>query len=235
VVLEVNIIHQYGINETMGQYVENEEQIEWKNLDSKKRALLRIRQGISSIHAGTGLRVVDKNFIEVPCDGKTLGEIIMAGNTLATMYYRNTEDSQIAFRNGWFFSGDIAVVHSDGYIEIRDRIKDLIYIETEYGWENISSIEIENILSEHSAISDVAVICLPIDLNNSIPILIAYVELYQNINLRKKDFFYYCEKNLSIYMHPRYVYFMPLPKTSTGKVLKNILLKDARQRIAKST
>jgi fatty-acyl-CoA synthase len=110
------------------------------------------------IHAGTGLRVVDASRQDVPWDGRTLGEVIVAGNTVAIGYYNNPEATEKAFRDGWFHTGDMAIIHPDGYLEIQDRLKDLIYVETDYGWENISSIEIENVLCRHEQVKEAAVV-----------------------------------------------------------------------------
>ena len=137
-----------------------EENAEWRSLAPEIRAKLRARQGTAAIHAGTGLQVLGADGTAVPQDGRTLGEVAMAGNTLALGYYKNPAATEKAFRNGWFYSGDMAVVHPDGSLEIRDRIKDLLYVETEYGWENISSIEIENILCRNVAIQDAAVVAV---------------------------------------------------------------------------
>lgn len=229
----VNLIHQYGLNETCGPYVICEEQDEWRALPVEARATMRARQGIATLHAGTGLRVVDSDGHDVPSDGRTLGEVVMAGNTVATGYYRNPEATEKAFRDGWFHSGDMAVVHADGYLEIRDRMKDLIYVETEYGWENISSIEIEHILCRNGAIQDAAVIGVLVEARaKESPLLVAFVELKDGKQISEEEIRSYCGDELSAYKRPQVVYFTKLPKTSTGKVRKDLLSKKALSRLA---
>jgi fatty-acyl-CoA synthase len=184
-----------------------------------------------SLHAGTGLQVRDADGMPVPHDGRTLGEVVMAGNTLALGYFKNAEATAKAFRDGWFHSGDMAVVHPDGSLEIRDRIKDLIYVETPYGWENISSIEIENVLCRHPAIQDAAVLGVanPAQENNS-PLLVAVVELRPEARLAETEFHAYCAETLSSYHRPHVVLFEQLPKTNTGKVRKELLQRQMQQR-----
>lgn len=230
----VNLIHQYGLNETLGPYVVCEQQDEWQFLQPGKRAQLRARQGIAAIHAGTGLRVVDSDGNDVPHDGCTLGEVVMAGNTVAFGYYNNPEATEKSFRNGLFHSGDMAVVHQDGFLEIRDRIKDLIYVETEYGWENISSIEIENALCRNTAIQDAAVISVGIKVDNkTLHVLVAFVELKNSHALNEEELHKYCRRDLSSYKCPQIFYFAQLPKTSTGKVRKDILSAEAVMQLRK--
>lgn len=228
----VHLIHQYGLNETCGPFVVCEEQAEWQSLPSEDRAKLRVRQGVASIHAGVGLRVVDEKGNDVPHDGQTLGEAIMAGNTVALCYYKNKEATEKAFRNGWFYSGDMAVVHPDGYLEIRDRMKDLIYVETAYGWENISSIEIENVLCRNELVKDAAVIVVTFEaIDSAGSMLVAFVESKNGVQIDMKELHLYCDKNLSIYKRPQMIFFDELPKTSTGKVRKDLLIIDAQNRI----
>ena len=229
--LGVRLIHQYGLNETCGPFVVNEEQDDWAALTPEQRASLRARQGVAAIHAGTGVRVVDDIGREVPHDGRSLGEVVMAGNTLASGYYNNPEATAKAFRDGWFHSGDVAVVHPDGALEIRDRMKDLIHVETDYGWENISSIEIENVLCRNPAIRDAAVIAaVPKADADGRQRLVAYVETIDPA-FAEADFHVYCARELSVYKRPDTVFFEPLPKTSTGKVRKDVLVADASDRI----
>jgi fatty-acyl-CoA synthase len=229
----IQLIHQYGLNETCGPFVVNEEQDDWQLLSPEQRAHMRARQGVAALHAGTGLRVIDADGNHVPHDGKSLGEIVMAGNTVATGYYNNPEATEKAFRNGWFHSGDVAVVHPDGFLEIRDRMKDLIHVETEYGWENISSIEIENILCRHGNIRDAAVIAVPGEAAGTPrQLLVAFAELKDESALSGQAFDAYCKDALSVYKRPDKIYFSPLPKTSTGKVRKDVLMADAKRRLA---
>lgn len=227
----VNLIHQYGLSETCGPFVVCEPQDDWAERDAETRAKLHARQGVPSLHAGTGLQVRDASGAPVPHDGQTLGEIVMAGNTLALGYYKNAEATTKTFRDGWFYSGDMAVVHPDGSLEIRDRIKDLIYVETPYGWENISSIEIENVLCCHSAILDAAVLGVapPAGSSNN-PLLVAFVELRPEARLAESEFHDYCAVKLNTYQRPQIVLFESLPKTNTGKVRKELLHHMVQQR-----
>lgn len=226
------LIHQYGLNETCGPYVVCEEQDDWEELPRQTRIEKKIRQGVAAIHAGTGLRVVDSSMCDVPMDGMSLGEIIMSGNTVALGYFNNQEATQKAFVDGWFHSGDMAVVHSDGYIEIKDRIKDLIYTETEYGWENISSIEVENVIGKYKEIKDVAVVGLPAnDKTKESAVLIAFLEKSSNSSINVEELRKYCARELAEYKRPHYFFFTEIPKTVTGKVRKDLLVLDASARI----
>ncbi|OKH55821.1 hypothetical protein NIES2101_03255 [Calothrix sp. HK-06] len=225
----VNFIHQYGLNETYGPYVVCEEQEEWLALPSLDRAKKRARQGVATIHAGTGLRVVDTLRQDVPWDGRTLGEVIVAGNTVASGYYNNPEATEKAFRDGWFHTGDMAIIHPDGYLEIRDRLKDLIYVETDYGWENISSIEIENVLCRYDQVRDAAVIGIsPEELGENRTLLAAFVET-EDKALTEEDLRHFCESKLACYKQPQVFFFTDLPKTVTGKVRKDLLIELAHK------
>jgi fatty-acyl-CoA synthase len=224
----VKLIHQYGLNETFGPYTVCEEQEDWQALPPSNRALKRARQGVATIHAGTGLRVVDVSKQDVPWDGSTLGEVIVAGNTVAPGYYKNPEATEKAFRDGWFHTGDVAIIHPDGYLEIRDRLKDLIYVETDYGWENISSIEIENVLCRHEQVKEAAVIGIsPEELGKNRTLLVAFVEAVDSQAITKEDLQHFCESQLASYKQPQVFFFTDLPKTATGKVRKDLLVKEA--------
>lgn len=221
------LIHQYGLNETCGPFVVCEPQEDWDDLSLEMRARLLGRQGTAALHAGTGLRVIGEDGNCVPPDGKTLGEVAMSGNTVAIEYFNNTEATLQAFRDGWFFTGDMAVVHPDGNLEIRDRRKDLVFVETEYGWENVSSLEIENVLTKNANIKDAAVIGVNLDK----AVLVAFVEINDGAVFEEEAFFAYCEQTLTAYKRPQYVFFDALPKTATGKIRKDILGNTARQRL----
>jgi len=228
----VNFIHQYGLNETYGPYAVCEEQEEWQVLPPESRALKRARQGVATIHAGTGLRVVDASRRDVPWDGLTLGEVVVAGNTVTTGYYNNPEATEKAFRDGWFHTGDVAVIHPDGYLEIRDRLKDLIYVETDYGWENISSIEIENVLCRHEQVREAAVIGIsPEELGKNRTLLVAFVE-GDSQALSEEDLRHFCGSQLASYKQPQAFFFTDLPRTMTGKVRKNLLVGEALTRLS---
>ena len=224
----VNFIHQYGLNETYGPYVVCEEQDQWQTLPTKSLALKRSRQGVATIHAGTGLRVIDASKQDIPWDGRTLGEVIVAGNTVATGYYKNLEATERAFQDGWFHTGDMAIIHPDGYLEIKDRLKDLIYVETDYGWENISSIEIENVLCRHEQVQEAAVIGLsPEQLGKNRTLLVAFIETGNFPAPTEKDLRHFCESQLASYKQPQVFFFTDLPKTATGKIRKDLLVRKA--------
>lgn len=230
--LKANLIHQYGLNETCGPFVVCECQDDWQDLSQDERVKIKLRQGVAAIHAGTGLRVVDSRMQDVPADGSTLGEVIMAGNTVALEYYKNEDATQKAFVDGWFRSGDMAVMHPNAYLEIKDRIKDLIYVETEYGWENISSIEVENIIGKHPAVKDVAVVGLVTEeKGKENTLLIAYIEKYQNKQVEEQGLREYCEGELALYKRPNLYFFTEIPKTATGKIRKDLIIKDVSNRI----
>jgi fatty-acyl-CoA synthase len=222
----IDLIHQYGLSETCGPFVVCEPKDEWQRLSLDEQVSLRLRQGIPAIHAGVGLRVVDEKFQDVPWDGNTLGEVLMAGNTLAQGYYGNPEASEKAFNGGWFRSGDMAVIHKDGYLELKDRIKDVIFVETAYGWENISSIEIENVVIQFPGVRDVAVVGTR-GTNN--PTMVAFLELEDGGRIDSKVLQEFCGKSLPSFKVPVHYFERALPKTATGKVKKNILEEELAQ------
>ncbi len=228
----VNLIHQYGLNETVGPFVVCEPQSDWDMLTPEERAQLYARQGIPAIHAGTGVQVLDTLGNPVPHDGRSLGEVTMVGNTLAIGYFKNLKATENSFRGGRFYSGDMAVVHKDGYLEIRDRVNDVIYVETDYGWENVSSIEIENTLSGHPAIQDVAILSVADpDGDNKSPLLVVFVERQPGSDISESEFKALCEAKLSEYKRPQLVFFGTLPKTSTGKTHKHLLREEVKLRL----
>lgn len=219
-----HLIHQYGLNETCGAFVVCELQDNWVDMDESRQIELRSRQGAPALVAGTGLRVVDEHMKDVETDGKSLGEVIMAGNTVALEYYNNPEATRKSFKDGWFRSGDIAVVHPDGYIEIKDRIKDMIYVDTNYGWLNISSLDVEKSISRCPGIKDVAVVGVNHDNNEKNGTkLVAFVEMIENSDLQIKDIEKFCELNLGEYERPHHIVPTVLPKTATGKIKKHEL------------
>lgn len=227
--LGVSLIHQYGLNETCGPFVVCETREEWRRSNLDEQVKKRLRQGVPAVHAGTGLRVVDQFMIDVPWDGTSHGEVIMSGNTVAQGYYRNPAATAHAFKDGWFRSGDIAVVHPDGYLEIKDRVKDLIFVETSYGWENISSIEIENLISQFPGIKDVAVI--GVSSGGEGAVIVAYYEAKNGCVVESDLLLGFCRKALPVYKVPKYAFETLLPKTVTGKVRKNELEAEARDRL----
>lgn len=220
----VRLIHQYGLNETCATFVLCEEQEHWQDLPESEQVDLLSRQGIPAIHAGTGLRVVADSGEDVPSDGRTMGEVIMAGNTVALGYYKNAQETNKSFANGWFRSGDIAVVHNDGYIEIKDRLKDLIYIDTDFGWLNISSIDVERSIGRCPGVKDVAVVGYGSSDDTGRTSLAAFIELSEEARTELSDVREYCNDALGPYQMPQAFFIGELPKTATGKVQKHVLL-----------
>jgi fatty-acyl-CoA synthase len=229
--LGIRLIHQYGLNETFGPYVVCEEQPEWSREDRDARANLRCRQGVAAIHVGSGLRVLGADGKDVPADGKTAGEVAMSGNTVALGYYGSQEATDRAFVDGWFRSGDLAVVHPDGYLEIKDRIKDLIYVETDYGWENISSIEVENILVQCPGVADAALVGLQ-GKDAGGAELVAVVEPSRQPPPSADELREFCRRHLPRYMRPSVFLWSPIPKTATGKIRKDVLLAQVTRELA---
>ena len=154
--LNARVIHVYGLTETYGPYSACQWQEGWEHLDVEERAALLSRQGVGMIQAER-LRVVDGNMDDVPADGETMGEIVMRGNNVMKGYFEDAEATAEAFRGGWFHSGDLGVMQPDGYVQLRDRAKDVVVS----GGENISTVEIEQALLVHAAVLDVAVIGVP--------------------------------------------------------------------------
>jgi fatty-acyl-CoA synthase len=207
------ITHVYGLTETYGPHTICEWHPEWDGLPGTQRALLKARQGVPYIHAG-GLRVVDEEMNDVPADGATLGEVVMRGNNVMKGYYRQDEATAQAFRGGWFHSGDVGVLHPDGYIELRDRAKDIIIS----GGENISTIEVEQTIYQHEAVLEVAVVARPDDFWGEVPV--AFVTLKAGVTLSEPELIAFCKARLAGYKCPKAVVFGELPKTSTGKIQK---------------
>lgn len=225
--LGIKLIHQYGLNETFGPYVVCEEQASWSSDDCEARVGRRARQGVAGIHVGTGLRVIDADGLQVPADGRTPGEVVMAGNTVALGYYGNDGATARAFVDGWFRSGDLAVVHPDGYLEIRDRIKDLIYVETDYGWENISSIEVENVLVQCPGVADAALLGLQARGKQEGAQLVAVIEPSSQSAPSLRELRDFCDRHLPTHMRPSRFVVSTIPKTATGKTRKDVLVDRA--------
>ena len=209
--------HVYGLTETYGPYTINVAPAGFAELPADQQARFRARQGFANYLAGEA-RVVDEEMNDVPADGETMGEIVMRGNNVALGYYRDEAATAAAFAGGWFRSGDLGVMHPDGYVEIRDRAKDMIIS----GGENISSIEVEHALAAHPDVVEVAVVAVPDDVWGEVPK--AYVVVSNGAQLTEEDIREYGRTRLARHKVPKMVEFVDaLPKTATGKVQKHVL------------
>jgi fatty-acyl-CoA synthase len=214
--LGAEIIHVYGLTEVYGPHTVCEWQPHWDALPVEERARVKARQGVAYLIADD-VRVVDDAMHDVPADGETVGEVLMRGNNTMKGYYRDPEATARAFAGGWFHSGDLAVMHPDGYIELRDRKKDIIIS----GGENISTIEVEQTLCAHPAVLEAAVIAIPDDYWGEAPK--AFVTLKPGQSVSEDDLRAFCRGRLARFKVPKAIAFGELPKTSTGKVQKFVL------------
>lgn len=212
------ITHLYGLTETFGPSALCVPQPQWQALSLEQRALKMSRQGVST-HGLDEIAVLDVASGEsVPADGKTMGEICIRGNTVMKGYLKNPEATANAFSNGWFHTGDLAVMHPDHYVEIRDRAKDVIIS----GGENISSLEVEEVLYRHPQVSEAAVVAIADEKWGEVPC--AFVSLIDDSEeITSADIIAFCREHMPHFKAPRKVVFGELPKTATGKVRKNIL------------
>jgi fatty-acyl-CoA synthase len=209
-------IHVYGATELYGPYMICEPQERWKELALDEQATLLARQGVNYVVADS-VRVVDQSGREVEADGRTLGEVLMRGNNVMTGYFRDPEQTEDAFAGGWYHSGDLAVRHPDGYVELRDRKKDIIIS----GGENISTIEVEQAIREHPAVGAVAVVSMPDEKWGERPK--AFVELVVGEQASAEEIIAFAGQHLPSYMRPDAVEFTELARTATGKVQKKTL------------
>ena len=226
--LNFNVTHVYGLTETYGHVVYCEARPDWRDLTGERLAELKARQGVRlpMLETATVLAVDGKDGAgagqPVAADGKSMGEIALRGNTVMKGYHKNPQATAEAFAGGWFRSGDLAVVHADGYIEIKDRLKDIIIS----GGENISSIEVESALYKHPQVAAAAVVAKPHPKWGESPC--AFVELQPGESADADDIIAFCREHLSGFKLPKQVVFMELPKTSTGKIQKFRLREMAR-------
>jgi len=211
--LGIRITHLYGLTETYGPHVVCEMQREWDDLDASGRAQVLSRQGVPYAYS-IYVRVVDEQMQDVPADGSTMGEVVMRGNNVMAGYFEDPAATERAFRGGWFHSGDVGVMHPDGYIELRDRSKDIIIS----GGENISTIEVENTLYAHPDVQEVAVVGVPHDHWGEVPK--AFVTLRPGAHATEADLIEFARTRIARYKCPKSVEFCELPKTATGKIQK---------------
>ncbi len=211
------VVHVYGLTETYGPITFCQFRPEWADLTVDQRAALQARQGVAMITAG-GVRVVDDEMADVPADSKTMGEIVMRGNTVMAGYYLDPEATAEAFRGGWFHSGDLGVMFPDGYIELRDRAKDIVIS----GGETISTVEVEQALMSHPCVLEAAVVGVPDDKWGERPK--AFVVLRAGTIATQQELIAHVRTKIASYKAPREVDItIELPKTSTGKIQKFIL------------
>lgn len=218
-----NLTHVYGLTETYGPCVLCEWDDDWNNKTAAERATLKARQGVKSV-LQKDLMVADPLTMQpVPKDGTTVGEIFIRGNIVMKGYLKNFNATAEAFEGGWFHTGDLAAWHDDGYVEIKDRSKDIIIS----GGENISSIEIEDVLYRHPDVEEAAVVARPDEKWGETPC--AFVKLKSNSNVTEQDVIDFCRANMAGFKVPRHIVFGELPKTSTGKVQKFVLRTQAKE------
>ncbi len=214
--LNIHPIHVYGLTETYGPYTVCEWHAEWDHLPFAEQARLLARQGQGNVTSDRA-RVVDGEMNDVPRDGQTMGEVIMHGNNVAKGYYENPSATAAAFEGEWFHSGDLGVWHDDGYIELRDRAKDVIIS----GGENISTIEVEQTIAQHHAVMECAVVAIPDEKWGERPK--AFVTLKSGQSATEKEIIAFSRERLAHFKCPVAVEFDTLPKTSTGKIQKYVL------------
>ena len=215
------VTHLYGLTEVYGPAVVNDWHHDWDQLATERQASLKARQGVR-YHALEGLDVLDpETMLPVPRDGETLGEVMFRGNVVMKGYLKNASATEEAFQGGWFHSGDLGVVHTDGYIQLKDRSKDIIIS----GGENISSIEIEEVLHKHPQVAAAAVVAMPHSKWGETPC--AFVEVVDNAEIATDDLIDWCRQHMAQFKVPRQFVFARIAKTSTGKVQKFILRQQA--------
>ena len=221
--LGFDVMHVYGLTETYGHMLQCAWNDDWNNLDTEKTNEIKARQGVRYPNTEGAVVMDPETMKAVPNDGKTMGEIMIRGNIVMKGYYKDKEATDKAMAGGWFHSGDLAVTYPDGYIKIQDRSKDIIIS----GGENISSIEIENTIAKHPAVSLAAVVAKPDEKWGETPC--AFVELIHDKVATEKDIIDFCRETLAGFKLPKKVIFCELPKTSTGKIQKFELRKKVKE------
>ena len=214
--LNFEVVHVYGLTETYGPFTVNVPPPDVASLPADEQARLKSRQGVANLCGGE-VTVLDDSDRPVPLDGETMGEVCMRGNVVMKGYFRNPEATEEAFRGGWFHSGDVGVMHPDGFIELRDRKKDVIIS----GGENISTIEVQQAVESHPAVLESAVIAIPDDKWGEVPK--AFVTLKPGSSATEQEIIDHVRGRIAHFKAPKSVEFGDLPKTSTGKVQKYVL------------
>src|SRR5699024_8246633 len=223
----INITHVYGLTESYGPGVVCAWHQEWDELPLEERAQRKARQGVPYVTMNDIMVANPKTLSAVPKDGDTVGEIFLRGNTIMKGYLKSPEATEEAFAGGWFHTGDLAVWHEDGYVEIRDRLKDIIIS----GGENISTIEVENVLFRHPAILEAAVVAQPDERWGETPCAFVTLKAGQE-QVSEEEIIRFCREHLAGFKVPKSVIFRDLPKTSTGKVQKFVLREWANAHVA---
>jgi fatty-acyl-CoA synthase len=220
--LGIDVVHLYGLTETFGPVAINEWQRRWDEFDVDTRAALRARQGVGNVIAQP-LRVVDEAGRDVPRDAATVGEIVIRGNDVMLGYYRDDAATAAVDLAGWFRTGDLAVHHPDGYVSITDRAKDVIIS----GGENIASVEVERVLDAHPAVLESAVVAAPHEKWGEVPV--AYVTRRPGRDVTSEELLAHVRTRLAGFKVPKRIVFADLPKTSTGKIQKQVLRAEAAE------
>jgi fatty-acyl-CoA synthase len=220
--LGMDVTHLYGLTETFGPAAICEWRSEWRGLPIGEQARIKARQGVGNV-ISQQLRVVDLHGKDVPADGTTLGEIALRGNNVMLGYYQDEIATRKAIPDGWFRTGDLGVMHPDGYIEIKDRAKDIIIS----GGENIASIDIERVLCAHPAVMEAAVVAGPDAKWGEVPV--AFVTLKSGAAATGEQLIAYAREHLAHFKTPKRVVFGELPKNATGKIQKFVLRERARE------
>ena len=220
--INIELTHTYGLTEVYGPSAACTKQEEWESLSPNEIALRNGRQGVPYVLQGDAAVLDPERMQRVPADGETMGEIMFRGNIVMKGYLKNPVATQKAFAGGWFHSGDLAVTHPDGYMKIKDRAKDIIIS----GGENISSLEVEEVLFRHKAVFAAAVVAQPHEKWGETPI--AFVELRPGVSVSDDEILAHCYEQLARFKVPKTIVFGPLPRTSTGKVQKFILRERAK-------
>ena len=221
--LGFEVMHVYGLTETYGHILQCAWNDEWNNYPNSEKADIKARQGVRYPNTEDVCVADPETYKPVPMDGETMGEILIRGNVVMKGYYKNKEATEVSMKKGWFHSGDLAVVYPNGYIQIKDRSKDIIIS----GGENISSVEVENVVAKHPAVSLVAVVAKPDEKWGETPC--AFVELAPGKSATEEEVIQFCKENMAGFKRPKNVIFGELPKTSTGKIQKFELRKKAKE------
>jgi len=219
--LGMDMVHLYGLTETYGPIVVCDWRSDWNQLPIPEQAKIKARQGVGNV-VSQKVRVVDEQGKDVPADGETLGEIALRGNNVMLGYYQDDAETAKSVPDGWFRTGDLGVMFPDNYVALRDRAKDIIIS----GGENISSVEIEEALTSHPAVLEVAVVAAPDEKWGEVPV--AFVTLKTGAKCTDKELIEHARTKLARFKAPKRVVFGPLPKTATGKVQKKVLRDQLR-------